>query len=38
MTVVIVSAAGDTEERVVHSEKEIEELEAQLKDRAVKNP
>ena len=28
MTVVLVSAAGDTEERVVHSDKEIVELEA----------
>ena len=28
MTVVLVSAAGDTEERVVHSDKEVEELEA----------
>ena len=38
VTVVLVSATGDTEETVVNSEKEIEELENKLKDKAVKNP
>ena len=38
MTVVLVSATGGTEERVVNSEKEMEELEAKLKDKSMKNP
>ena len=35
VTVLLVTVDGDTEELVVTSEKEIEELEAKLRDKAV---